>query len=638
MQENTTPTLTESIPTSVPTVARRVGLIMTYNQRETCIEAINSLVTQTLALDLIIISDDCSTDGTYEVIKNYLLQDNQHNNIKVYQSEKKLGFIPHYNTVIKDHCAESDLIYYNAGDDISEVNRVEEFYREYEAKGSPRHFLGHSYVTSFGAGKEEILVPPIETIKDNREICLIASAYHIGASQVFTGALFFDFGPILFDDCYEDLTLGYRALLKNAYHFIPKALLRYRTGGLSSWQKNPLEKKRLRLKSTLTQRAVDSIRSGDFAALSTIQDCYSQYGFSHIPYRQRTAITVVSEQPGVRNIHAYSIADHFPVVGNVCQVTLKSSRDSLGLLMSNSQAINTLSEATFWLILPRIEYKYFQQLIAISNSIRNVNIILDMGLLEPSEPISCGMTVLNFALVFIRAFPNTVFHTSSQKLFDELSIRHGLQNGSYLPPLQNIDGPDPTFKRPLKKRGAIIILGPRNSVEPVLSTIRTAHDSYSLDFGELRVIERADQPIVISADTRTTRSNNEFLSAENIDLTSLDYLIVLNGLPNEYEASTLYWWTLSAKYCLPIFMNSESSRLKVLQHGENCLFVNSDITSWNFAMSLVQREYNALHLIASRARRDVYFSFSIQKKIMEVSRLVGKINSSEIFYDKFLPL
>lgn len=611
---------------------------MTYNQRETCIGAINSLITQTLALDLIIISDDFSTDGTYEVIKNYLLQNNQHSNIKVYQSEKNLGFIPHFNTVIKEHCAESDLIYYNAGDDISEANRVEEFYRDYVAKENPRYFLGHSYVTSFGSGTEEILVPPIESIKENRERCLIASAYHIGASQVFTSALFFDFGPILFDDCYEDLTLGYRALLKNAYHFIPQPLLRYRVGGLSSWQKNPLEKKRGRLKSTLTQRAVDSIRSGDLTALSTIQDCYSQYGFSHVPHANQLEVCVVGEKASDIQIFGYSLADHFPVISNVCRVKTLSPNSFINCTPSTQKIENNNLDSLVWFKVPTVNYDVLQQLMSDVSVINGAKLVFDFGLLSPSASLQPETTAIQVASRLSMRYPKALIHTSCPNFFSRFSALNITQSVSYIPPLQYIDGPDSVIERPVKKRGIVLVIGSSKTTDLALSQIKEAHDNHIATLGVLYVINQKVGDRSLLSEGQLLAKENGLSCREVIDSCDFDYVIALIDPNSKSPGSLRHCWSLSARSGLPIFINSDSSHPSDLKQGKNCLFVNSDLSAWSAAMSLVSTSYDGLQKIASQARRDCYFNFSIQKRLKEVTELLGRANSQHNFFDKFLPL
>jgi hypothetical protein len=55
-------------------------------------------------------------------------------------------------------------------------------------------------------------------------------------------------------------------------------------------------------------------------------------------------------------------------------------------------------------------------------------------------------------------------------------------------------------------------------------------------------------------------------------------------------------------------------------------------------MSLVSTSYDGLQQIALQARHDCYFNFSIQKKVKEVTQLLGRANSQHPYFDKFLPL
>ena len=617
--------------------ARRVGLVMTYNQRETCIEAINSLFAQTLALDLIIVSDDCSTDGTYELIADYFSKNGKPSNVELYQSEKNLGFIPHFNVLLKNHCRDDDLIFYNAGDDISETSRVEEFYREYATKGKPRHFLGHSYVTSFGSGTEEILVPPIESIKDNRELYLIASAYHIGASQVFTGALFFDFGPILFDDCYEDLTLGYRALLKNAYHFIPKAMLRYRIGGLSSWQKNPLDKKRARLRSTLTQRAVDSMRSGDFEALKTIQDCYSQYGFSHVPHHNRVRIIVVSDEPPDSRLFTYSISDHFHLISNICEASQKTSVSVLESIDCWERG-DQVAPDLVWIAASRIKPQNVMNFLERTASIKKIKLVFDLGLSPSLEAMFPGLYAPDIEKRFIDNLSNISIHTANIHLYKTLLTLPAYSRTTCLPPLQDVDGPDPTLLHPGERRGIVIVIGENDQVEKSLSIFEKAYETNRLGIAKPDVF-RIRAPV--SSEEINNRNNSEphlILAERELNLSKYDYLAIFSSPPLVETSSIHHWWASGARNGLPAFVNSNAARFSELVHGNNCLFVTDSIDSWIAALDLVRSRIDVLHVIASNARREVYFNFSAQKRVHQIGELIGYSCDSKQHFDKFLPL
>ncbi len=610
---------------------RRVGLVMTYNQRESCIEAINSLLAQTLTLDLIIVSDDCSTDGTYEVIADHFSKKGKPSNVELYQSEKNLGFIPHFNALLRNHCGDDDLIFYNAGDDISETSRVEEFHRDYVTKGKPRHFLGHSYVTSFGSGTEEILVPPIESIKQNRELCLIASAYHIGASQVFTGALFFDFGPILFDDCYEDLTLGYRALLKNAYHFIPKALLRYRVGGLSSWQKNPLEKKRGRLKSTLTQRAIDSIRSGDFEALTVIQDCYSQYGFSIKPHPDRVPITLLSDDHAGYGLLRYSISDHFNTLHNVCEVFERQTED----FFSHQSAHHQIQAGLLWIPAQRISTNNLLKLITHPNVQRFQHIVLDIGVHSTSIDVLHNSGLDTAISIFLDCFPSGVIHTSCASTANALTNQIGADRISFLYPLQFIDGPNPVPDKHDGKRGLVIELGANGSSDELMRLLRSAVANISSNDVRITVI-RTDQNHGVIETINAVGGPISFQSQD--DIRRFDFIVINSAERDIHDGGVLHWWSLASKWAVPTFLATRPMQSQHLVHGRTCLFVDRSVIAWANAIDLVCRRADGLRAVAIEARRVVYFSYSVQKMITHAASIVNFPIKNRVFFNRFLAL
>ena len=625
------------IPLTQASTVRRVGLVLTYNQKSTCIEAIQSLLLQNLPLHVIIVSDDCSTDGTYEVIKDYAAQNNKVTKIETHQSQNNLGFIKHFNLVLSKYCTNSDLIFYNAGDDISEINRVEEFHNACLSKKNPRYFLGHSYVTSFGSEDERTLVPPIEAIKQNRELYLIASAYHIGASQVFTGALFFDFGPILFDDCYEDLTLGYRALLKDAYHFVPKALLRYRVGGLSSWQKNPLEKKRGRLQSTLTQRAVDSIRGGDFNALGIIQDCYSQYGFSLAPHHERLKITVVSEKASNNSLVGYSIANYFDVISNVCETEWKTPANVLDDI-NGQNILGACLPNVVWVISSRVRPTELSRLLNKLIPIKKVRTVLDLGLTSFTNPISHQESDQNIEKIVTDEFSNFAVHTSNAYLYGTMTNNPDYPKTTYLPPLHNVDGPDPIAQHARLKRGIVVLIDSSPQCSETLAILEKAYTTNKSRLGELHTLRFKYNEFNDATIAQETIKEEGTVSPGEVNLTDYDYLAIIGGPSSEKIAALYYWWGLGAKNCLPTFVSSELPNISDLTHGETCLFVNSSLESWSCALDLVLSEFNALSAVSSKARAYLYFNFSVQKRTKDVTDMLGYNCGLENFFDKFLPL
>lgn len=69
-------------------VKKTAGIIVTFNRKELLVHCIKSLLNQTIDLDVIYIIDNCSTDGTYDYIKEILLN---HTNIKYLRLSENIG-------------------------------------------------------------------------------------------------------------------------------------------------------------------------------------------------------------------------------------------------------------------------------------------------------------------------------------------------------------------------------------------------------------------------------------------------------------------------------------------------------------------------------------------------------------------
>ena len=56
---------------------KTAAVIVTYNRKELLLKNLKSLVSQNHSIDKIIIIDNASTDGTYDYLKDNILEENQ---------------------------------------------------------------------------------------------------------------------------------------------------------------------------------------------------------------------------------------------------------------------------------------------------------------------------------------------------------------------------------------------------------------------------------------------------------------------------------------------------------------------------------------------------------------------------------
>ncbi|MBT5378549.1 MAG: glycosyltransferase [Opitutae bacterium] len=99
-----------------------VGIgVLTYNAEKHLHECLNSLLAQTYANTQIVVSDDCSQDGTQEILKAYAK--NHPNKFRVIINEKNLGIQPNTNSCLK--ALNSPLVSIIAGDDYWRSDKLE---------------------------------------------------------------------------------------------------------------------------------------------------------------------------------------------------------------------------------------------------------------------------------------------------------------------------------------------------------------------------------------------------------------------------------------------------------------------------------------------------------------------------------
>jgi glycosyltransferase involved in cell wall biosynthesis len=108
--------------------------LFAYNQEKFITEAVEAAFAQTYQPLEIIISDDGSSDKTYEIIVSLVQSYQGPHIVKAIQTESNKGILSHVLSVVnKSH---GDLIVVAAGDDISEKNRVTSLFEAWKLTGS----------------------------------------------------------------------------------------------------------------------------------------------------------------------------------------------------------------------------------------------------------------------------------------------------------------------------------------------------------------------------------------------------------------------------------------------------------------------------------------------------------------------
>ena len=103
-------------------------LLATYNGEKYIKEQVESILNQTYENIQIIISDDCSTDKTRQVLKEY--ENNE--KIKIFYQENNLGYVKNFDFLLKQ--VESNLYMLSDQDDVWKKEKVEKSVEKIESE------------------------------------------------------------------------------------------------------------------------------------------------------------------------------------------------------------------------------------------------------------------------------------------------------------------------------------------------------------------------------------------------------------------------------------------------------------------------------------------------------------------------
>jgi len=207
--------------------------VIAYNQEKYIREAVEGALAQSYSPLEIILSDDCSSDKTFQIMQSMAAEYDGPHIIRINRNQSNLGLIAHVNKMFE--FATGDWIVASAGDDISLPIRTQRIVEMFQA--SEGAMLIHSNVIKIDERGNDIdeWIPPIVSKKMSIEDIAKPNNLYIGASGAWSKDLYHRFGPIKYSLVYEDLIFGFRAALNDSICYINEPLVRYRVNvGISA--------------------------------------------------------------------------------------------------------------------------------------------------------------------------------------------------------------------------------------------------------------------------------------------------------------------------------------------------------------------------------------------------------------------
>lgn len=199
-----------------------------YNHERFIAEAVRGAFSQTYSPLEILISDDCSTDRTYEIIQAETAGYSGPHIIRLNRNDPNIGFGPSINRVME--LARGELIVAASADDVSLPDRVERLYQAYAASdGKALSIFSNAIVIDEHGNRKGMHLSPI----DRRSLSVSYMARRLGgvlgATHVWHRRAFEVFGPMIEKrSVAEDVIISFRSVLLGEVRFIDEPLVLYR--------------------------------------------------------------------------------------------------------------------------------------------------------------------------------------------------------------------------------------------------------------------------------------------------------------------------------------------------------------------------------------------------------------------------
>ena len=237
-------------------------VVTTYNIENYVEEAVKCAFAQTYSPLEIILSDDCSTDRTYEIIESLAREYNGPHKIVLNRNENNLGITRHMNKAYLE-LATGEIIIAAHGDDISKPERTQ---LSYDFLSTNPDFTAVSFSIEAVDSNNNVLNAHSAIVDEAHTYDFNTGGNIPAPSRAFYKNVMTIFGP-LNDDCpTEDELISFRALLLGKNAFLPQCMVKYRKHEGSS--SNPENFSKFPLEKILKQQNDDMRRAVDLGLIS----------------------------------------------------------------------------------------------------------------------------------------------------------------------------------------------------------------------------------------------------------------------------------------------------------------------------------------------------------------------------------
>lgn len=232
MDHGTTPSTVTPAPGSIAGSGDSERPLLTvavvgYAQESYIAAALRAALAQTYTPLEIIASDDCSPDGTYEVMRQVLAEYQGPHHVVLNRTPRNVGLARHVNIVVE--IARGELIAIAAGDDISDPERMMMTWEAWRRSGGRALSIFGNAIIIDQHGREDGLYGAPPRAEELTAMGLAESGGGVlGCTHSVHRSIFEIFGPLDPETHSEDIVLPFRAALLGTVEYVDVVMARYR--------------------------------------------------------------------------------------------------------------------------------------------------------------------------------------------------------------------------------------------------------------------------------------------------------------------------------------------------------------------------------------------------------------------------
>lgn len=208
--------------------------LFAYNQEKYIREAVDGALSQAYSPLQIILSDDCSSDQTFEIMKEMAAAYVGCHEVILNQNKRNLGISQHVRAV--HEMSAGELVVHAAGDDISYPSRTDKIVDAFlSEREKPSLIESNAELIDEGGRNIGFYLKGKEKFRKKTANPVLKLTLGGGCSYAIHRSLIENFEPPLLGILAEDGLINIRANMLNGVLYMPDVLMKYRLSSTGAW-------------------------------------------------------------------------------------------------------------------------------------------------------------------------------------------------------------------------------------------------------------------------------------------------------------------------------------------------------------------------------------------------------------------